>query len=90
MSHLAVALGGMPFDLNEEESGAQAFGALLWERGQEINATTLVLMWLLSVGSPRVPQIMEKRKKAGISGKEVTADGIAQAREQLSVVPKPA
>jgi hypothetical protein len=70
VSKIAEVMDTLPLDADEKEGGVQAFSALLYQYGGELDARVLVGLWLAGVTLPRVlhaikkMQEEEKRKKS--------------------------
>jgi hypothetical protein len=63
-SKVAVALGTSRLDDQEVETGTQAWAALLYQYGAQMDARVLVLLWVAGVSIPRVSEYFETRAKA--------------------------
>jgi len=64
ISKICETLDSMPLDADEKEGGIQAFSALLYQYGGELDARVLVALWVAGVTMPRVLHYMQKDKAA--------------------------
>ena len=63
VSKVAEVLDTPPLDPDEKEGGVQAFSALLYQYGGELDARVLVGLWIAGVTLPRVLHTMKKQKE---------------------------
>ncbi len=80
LSGLCEVFETKPLNGAEQECGTMAFSALLYENGGNINATTLVLMFLGGITAPRIAEHRMKaaRKKPDLATEKVR-DAVAAA-----------
>lgn len=63
LSRLAQTIGTDALDKEEVDSGQVALGAWMYQKGMNLNADVLVMLWIVSVTLPRVTQFLEARKE---------------------------
>lgn len=64
VSKAAELVDSYPLDADEKEGGTQAFSALMYQYGGELDARVLVALWLAGVTIPRVLYHLKKEKEA--------------------------
>jgi hypothetical protein len=77
VSHICTELGSIPLDGDEQEGGVQAFSALLYQYGAQVDARILVGLWVAGVTVPRVIHALKDRNRAArlrAEEKSVTVD----------------
>lgn len=85
VSKAAELMDTYPLDADEKEGGTQAFSALMYQYGGELDARVLVALWVAGVSIPRVLHHLKKEKEARELRKRPThpptqTDPLAQAK----------
>lgn len=61
VSRLCEEVGSIPLDSDERQGGEQAFAALMYQYGGQLDARVLVALWVVGVTLPRVIHEVKKR-----------------------------
>jgi hypothetical protein len=75
-------MGTAPLDGDEQEGGVQAFSALLYQYGAQVDARILVALWVAGVTVPRVIHALKERNKAKVP----PAERVVEAPQPIRAV----
>lgn len=80
LSRISSELGSYPLDAEEQAGGVQAFSALMYQYGAQMDARVLVAMWIAGVTTPRVIHLLKERNKAKEAKVAKLAEGSTEAK----------
>ena len=79
MSRIAEEIGTKAFDADEREGGINAFSALMYQYGAQMDARVLVAMWVAGVSMPRIIHaVKEAKDKRQLKVSQTTIEAVKQ------------